>query len=98
MVNVRQWYAPNRTFPASDDVRVMGARGTPAGTPHASWQAAHVRSLENDRSYGLAFSQTEWMMYSPDGYFDASRDGDDLVLMVKGLDAFRVEQFAVRNN
>jgi WD40 repeat protein/uncharacterized caspase-like protein len=40
----------------------------------------------------------EWLTYSADGYFDASRRGGSLVAAVSGLDGFRVDQLAVRNN
>lgn len=40
----------------------------------------------------------EWISYTPDGYFDASRHGGELVAMVDGLNAYGVDQFAVRNN
>ena len=37
-------------------------------------------------------------LYTPDGYWDASPNGGRLVAMVKGLEAFGVDQFAIRNN
>ncbi|MDD5771890.1 MAG: caspase family protein [bacterium] len=41
----------------------------------------------------------EWIMYTPDGYFDASKNGGDLVAMVKNdLTAYGVDQFAIKNN
>ena len=42
--------------------------------------------------------RNEWLAYSTDGYFDASRRGGGLVATVSGLDGFRVDQLAVRNN
>lgn len=38
------------------------------------------------------------IVYTPDGYWDGSRDGGGLVAMIRGLSAFGVDQFAVRNN
>ena len=40
----------------------------------------------------------KWIMYTSDGYFDSSRNGGELVTMVKGTDVFGVDQFAIRNN
>ena len=40
----------------------------------------------------------EWVMYTPDGYFDSSRRGGELVSMVSGLTAFSLDQFALRFN
>jgi WD40 repeat protein/uncharacterized caspase-like protein len=40
----------------------------------------------------------DWLAYSADGYFDASRRGGSLVAAVRGFDGFRVDQLAVRNN
>ena len=37
-------------------------------------------------------------MYTQDGYFDSSIHGGKLVAMVKGLTAFGIDQFAIRNN
>jgi WD40 repeat protein len=42
--------------------------------------------------------RNDWLAYSADGYFDASRRGGSLVAAVRGLDGFRVDQLAVRNN
>lgn len=41
---------------------------------------------------------SEWLIYTDDGYFDASRNGADLVAMVRGDEVFAVDQFAIRNN
>jgi len=40
----------------------------------------------------------EWVSYTSDGYFDASRNGGKLVAMTKGLVSYGVDQFAARNN
>lgn len=53
-----------------------------------TWQSLRVISNVND----------EWLAYTPDGYFDASPHGGELVMMVNGMDAYGVDQFAVRNN
>lgn len=40
----------------------------------------------------------KWMVFSPDGTFDASADGGELVAMVRGFELFAVDQFALRDN
>lgn len=40
----------------------------------------------------------EWLIFTPDGYWDASRNGGKLAAMVKGMEAFSVDQFAARFN
>jgi WD40 repeat protein len=59
---------------------------------------ARVTSLATGESVALAASGAEWIAYDLEGYFDASKHGGDLVGAVRGIDAFRVEQVAVRNN
>lgn len=46
----------------------------------------------------LSTSNNEWLIYTPDGYFDASPHGGELVSMVSGFKAYGVDQFAARNN
>jgi WD40 repeat protein len=43
-------------------------------------------------------SAGEWVMFSDDGFFDGSTRAGPLVAMVKGMDAFGVDQFAARYN
>jgi hypothetical protein len=40
----------------------------------------------------------DWIVYSPDGYFDSSISGGRLVAMAKGLEVFGVDQFALTRN
>ncbi|MCG8568725.1 MAG: caspase family protein [Spirochaetes bacterium] len=46
----------------------------------------------------ISNEQGEWLTYTHDGYWDASRNGGNLVAMVKDLDAFGVDQFAAQFN
>lgn len=46
----------------------------------------------------LSDTENEWIIFTPDGYFDASPHGGDLLAMVNGLTAYGIEQFAIRNN
>lgn len=45
-----------------------------------------------------SLEKNEWLIYTEDGYWDSSRNGGDLVAMVKGLESFNIDQFALRNN
>lgn len=40
----------------------------------------------------------KWLAFSPEGYWDGSRDGGDLVSMVRGMDCWNIDQFAAKNN
>ncbi len=40
----------------------------------------------------------DWLIFDSDGYWDASRYGGDLVAMVKGMDCWNIDQFAIKNN
>jgi len=52
-------------------------------------QGGHVAIISTGR---------EWIMYTHDGYFAASRNGGSFVTVVKGLKAFAVDQFALTRN
>ena len=55
-----------------------------------------------NRDTGLAVTllvrDGEWLAYSDDGYFDASRRGGELAAIVSGSKGFRIDQLAARNN
>ena len=53
----------------------------------ATWEQVIFTTRDND-----------WVMFTPDGYFDSSQAGGSLVAMVQGLTAYGVDQFAVHNN
>jgi WD40 repeat protein len=57
-----------------------------------------VWNLENGASFSLLSRGDEWAIYTDDGYFDASRRGGDLVALVDGMEAYSVEQVALRFN
>ncbi|HOX30831.1 MAG TPA: caspase family protein [Spirochaetales bacterium] len=40
----------------------------------------------------------EWILHTEDGYWDGSKNAGACVAMVRGLDSWNIEQFAVRNN
>jgi hypothetical protein len=41
---------------------------------------------------------TEWLIFDSDGYWDASPNGGEMVAMVRGMECWNIDQFAVRNN
>jgi len=57
-----------------------------------------VWNLRNFRHYTRFSGGGEWLIYTPDGYFDASPRGEGLAAMVSGMNVFGLEQFAARNN
>ncbi len=59
---------------------------------------ARVWNLDSGESAALASSGDEWLIYTDDGYFDASRRGGSLVAVVDGMHPFRIDQVAARSN
>lgn len=57
-----------------------------------------IWNLSNYQSYSRVSSGDEWVIYTPDGYFDASPHGGSLLAMVDGLNAYPVDQFAALYN
>jgi hypothetical protein len=55
-------------------------------------------NIQTEEYFSLISAGNEWVMYTLYGYFDASTHGGELVAMVKGLEAYGIDQFAVRNN
>jgi len=52
-----------------------------------------------DGGYGSLIGRgDEWVVYGPSGHFDASRNGGSLVAMVRGLDAYSIDQLALSHN
>ena len=46
----------------------------------------------------LLSSGEDWIISNSKGYFNSSREGSNLVSMVKGLDVYGIDQFAFKNN
>lgn len=57
-----------------------------------------LHRIDNGAAVSLIARGDDWLVYSDDGYFDASRKGGSLVAATSGLRPFRVDQLAVRNN
>ncbi len=55
-------------------------------------------NIKTGKSYAILTLDNEWITYTPDGYFDASRNGGKLVNMVNGLKIYGVDQFALKYN
>lgn len=60
--------------------------------------AVTLWNTRTKESVNFVSAGSEWLIYTPDGYFDASPHGGELAAMVNGLEAYGIDQFAVRNN
>ncbi len=61
--------------------------------------AARLWRVDNGFDVQLASDERDdWILFANNGWFDASRDGGDLVAVVGGTEAFGVEQFATQTN
>ncbi len=57
-----------------------------------------IWNLQNNNYLSLLSLGDNWVVYNKEGYFDSSKNGGRLVAMVKGLKAFGLDQFALKNN
>jgi len=57
-----------------------------------------VWRLDNGYSMTLLAHGGDWIVYTPNGYFDGSHYGGDLVGITRGLDTYAVDQFALQLN
>lgn len=57
-----------------------------------------VWRVDNGYSMALLAHGGDWIVYTPDGYFDGSHYGGDLVGITRGLDTFGIDQFAFQLN
>jgi len=55
-------------------------------------------NLQTGDHVALLSAASEWILFTPDGYFDASKNGGSLISMVKGFRAFGVDQLALKYN
>lgn len=59
----------------------------------------NIWNLNNPKQYVTLLSlDNEWIIYTPDGYFEASRNGGQLVSMIQGNQAYSLDQFAMYLN
>ncbi|HNO92057.1 MAG TPA: caspase family protein, partial [bacterium] len=66
-----------------------------SGGDDGSIRLWHVGSLE---SAVYVSDDEEWVMFTPEGFFDASLGGGKFTAMVQGMNAFSMDQFASVNN
>jgi WD40 repeat protein len=59
---------------------------------------ARLWKVDGGASVSLSALGEEWLAHADDGYFDASRNGGQLVAAIDDMKAFRIDQMAVRNN
>lgn len=64
----------------------------------SSDKAIKMWNVSTGNSMHMLSHDAEWIIYTSDGYFDASKKGGKLIAMVKEKDAWGVDQFALRNN
>jgi len=72
---------------------VLNAGDSSGGRKHLK-----IFNIASGESLTLMAKQNEWVCYTTDGYFDASRHGGELVSLVRGLDLFAIDQFAIQYN
>lgn len=77
------------------DGRLLGA-----ATAEGILRVFAVDRLDTPETAAVSFisRKGEWLAYSDDGYFAASKDGAHLVAFVRGTHAYRPDQFAYRLN
>jgi WD40 repeat protein len=61
-------------------------------------ETTRIWNIQTGGYVALVFAGKEWILFTHDGYFSASRNGGTLVTMAKGLKAFGVDQFALKSN
>jgi hypothetical protein len=57
-----------------------------------------LHRLDKPASVALITRGSDWLVYTDDGYFDASRKGGSIVAATSGLRPFKIDQLAVKNN
>ncbi|MBN2715297.1 MAG: PQQ-binding-like beta-propeller repeat protein, partial [Deltaproteobacteria bacterium] len=60
--------------------------------------ALKMINLSTMQHISLIANGSEWIAYTDDGYFDASKDGGRLVAIVDGNSSYRIDQMAIKNN
>jgi WD40 repeat protein len=58
----------------------------------------NIVNISNDYTVSLINDKSEWLCFTPDGYWDSSKNGGKLVAMIHDLEAFSVDQFAIKYN
>jgi hypothetical protein len=55
-------------------------------------------SLSNDQIVSLVNDKYKWLCFTPDGYWDSSKNGGKMAAIVRDLEAYNVERFAIKYN
>lgn len=89
-----------RSFPGHEN-RISTVSFSPDGLYGLSSsfdEATRMWRLDDGYSMTMTGRQGSWLVYTSDGYFDASRRGGELVGAVQGNRGFRIDQLALSNN
>ncbi|MBN2533317.1 MAG: caspase family protein [Spirochaetales bacterium] len=56
--------------------------------------------MEKDKSVTFLtdYTTSRWLVFTHDGYWDSSHKGGDLIAMVRGMESWNIDQFAVKTN
>lgn len=57
-----------------------------------------IWNVETGEGFGIVNQGGEWISYTKDGFFDASRGGGQIINMVKGTNAYGIDQFSAFRN
>jgi WD40 repeat protein len=57
-----------------------------------------IWQIQTNTSISYLDSSSSWLVYTDDGYWDGSPSCGKLVAMVRGMEVWNIDQFAVRNN
>lgn len=61
-------------------------------------QTVRFWNLTTNDQVILLSDDSDWIMFTPDGYYDASRNGGKFVGMTFGINSFGIDQFAAKYN
>ncbi len=59
---------------------------------------ARLWDFTNGNSISLVSGDRDWVIFNDQGYFDASREGGELVNVSSVMDVFAIDQFALKSN
>ncbi len=92
--------APVRTLEGHHDA-VLGVKFVRGGERLFSYSDDGTMGLWDPATGACCFiaaEDGEWIIFTPDGYFDCSKKGGDLAAMVKGGEDYAIDQFALARN